>query len=116
MSRNIGSKSERTLNRIKAIVLTELLYLGESGSGRLANDVDGMSSKQLGKFLKRIKEIERENNGQVYKYRPKGLEPPQRIEYGDEWVEVEKVERDGKDCLKITSSRSGEKYKAIGCD
>lgn len=93
---NLGSQSENYKCKKKIQAITEI-FGKEVSASALKGDLE-MSSIQLSHFLKRIDEIKRFKKYNTYRYKVNTEEVPNRIEYGEHWVEIE--EKDDKYIIK----------------
>lgn len=86
---NLGSQSEEYKNKNKVKAITCLCDKKTSVSASALRKELQMSSQQLAMFLKRIDEIDRTKKYNKYLYKVDLDKIPERVTYGDEWVEIE---------------------------
>lgn len=103
------SESFKNTQKIRAIADT----IGRKRKARHIRRKLSMTSKQVGAFMKRIDEVNRDKGGDCCEYHVDVPEIPKRIEYGDKWVEVTKVNIDGKKYRKIETSEGDERFELL---
>lgn len=103
----LGNMNESEVNAKKVLAISEMI--ARPVRARNIRRKLNMPTKQVSSFLKRTDEVKREKEGKTYQYTVDIPEIPSKMKFGDEWIEIEEIEKDGKMCRKITTSQGEEK-------
>jgi len=104
----LSNLSDERVNRHKLEIVEEIMKRGNVSCSQLKSTIDSMTTKQLSVFLRTIEELNYFIKGNRYRYYVELDEMPTTITYGDYWITIEEIDKDGKKYLRMLSSNGTE--------